>query len=285
MAMTIPLISTAGIIISVAPPVLPVYALPACPAPGYIWTPGYWAYGDAGYYWVPGVWIQAPTPGLLWTPGYWGFEGAAYVWHAGYWGPHIGFYGGVNYGFGYFGTGFVGGVWAGGVFRYNTAVLAVSGPAFHDVYVDRTVVVVGGPRFAFNGPGGVVRGPVAAERIAERDHHVAAIAAQRDHEHMASLDRSNRYSENHGRPEHAAFSRPGERPGPAGHPGPAAHAGPAGHPGPAAHAGPAGHEAPHGAPAAHPAEKGAGHPPAAKGGSHPPAAAHGKPKPGEKEKK
>ena len=53
----------AGIFISVnfAPPVLPVYAQPALPAPGYIWTPGYWAYGDAGYYWVPGVWVQPPS--------------------------------------------------------------------------------------------------------------------------------------------------------------------------------------------------------------------------------
>jgi len=31
-------------------------------------------------------------------------------------GPHIGFYGGVNYGFGY------GGEWRGGVFAYNSAV-------------------------------------------------------------------------------------------------------------------------------------------------------------------
>ena len=32
--------------ITIAPPVLPVYVQPAIPAPGYIWTPGYWAYGD-----------------------------------------------------------------------------------------------------------------------------------------------------------------------------------------------------------------------------------------------
>ena len=51
----------AGVFISVgfAPPVLPVYVQPPLPAPGYIWTPGYWAYGDAGYYWVPGVWVHA----------------------------------------------------------------------------------------------------------------------------------------------------------------------------------------------------------------------------------
>ena len=39
---------------------------------------------------------------------------AAFIWHLGYWGPHVGFYGGVNYGYGYVGVGFVGGRWEGG---------------------------------------------------------------------------------------------------------------------------------------------------------------------------
>ena len=48
----VPASSFAGVVISVgiAPPVLPVYVQPACPGDGYIWTPGYWAYGDDGYY-------------------------------------------------------------------------------------------------------------------------------------------------------------------------------------------------------------------------------------------
>ena len=104
LAITMPMLTLsppqahAGVFISVniAPPVLPVYVQPALPAPGYIWTPGYWAYGDAGYYWVPGVWVSPPRVGVLWTPGYWGFVGGAYAWHGGYWGPHVGFYGGVN---------------------------------------------------------------------------------------------------------------------------------------------------------------------------------------------
>jgi hypothetical protein len=66
----IPVSSFAGVFISIgiAPPVLPVYVQPPCPTEGYMWTPGYWAYGDAGYYWVPGAWVPAPEPGLLWTP-------------------------------------------------------------------------------------------------------------------------------------------------------------------------------------------------------------------------
>ncbi len=70
---------------------------------GYLWTPGYWAWSDdiQDYYWVPGTWVLAPQPGYLWTPGYWGGEGAVFLWHAGYWGPQVGFYGGINYGYGY----------------------------------------------------------------------------------------------------------------------------------------------------------------------------------------
>jgi hypothetical protein len=62
-----------GVSITIGPPALPVYEQPPCPAEGYIWTPGYWAYAgdDDGYYWVPGTWVMAREPGLLWTPAYW----------------------------------------------------------------------------------------------------------------------------------------------------------------------------------------------------------------------
>jgi len=105
-----------GLSITVAPPVLPVYVQPPVPGPNYIWAPGYWAWGDDDYYWVPGTWVLAPRPGLLWTPGYWGWSDGIYVWHTGYWGPHIGFYGGVNYGCGYGGVGDGGGHWDHGAF-------------------------------------------------------------------------------------------------------------------------------------------------------------------------
>src|SRR5260221_4441088 len=81
-----------------------VYAQPICPGEGYIWTPGYWSYSDdGGYFWVPGTWVSAPEVGFLWTPGYWGWANGLYVWNAGYWGSNVGFYGGIDYGFGYFG--------------------------------------------------------------------------------------------------------------------------------------------------------------------------------------
>ena len=100
------LMAQVGVSITIAPPALVAYEQPACPQVGYLWTPGYWAYGDEGYYWVPGTWVEPPEVGVLWTPGYWGWNDGAYLWNAGYWGPTVGFYGGVDYGFGYTGFGY-----------------------------------------------------------------------------------------------------------------------------------------------------------------------------------
>src|SRR6185437_11537701 len=68
--------ANAGVFVSVniAPPALPVYVQPAIPGPGYIWTPGYWAWDGDEYYWVPGTWVPAPFYGALWTPCYWGWD-------------------------------------------------------------------------------------------------------------------------------------------------------------------------------------------------------------------
>jgi hypothetical protein len=179
-----PTAASAQVLISVniAPPVLPVYEQPEAPAPGYLWTPGYWAWNadEGDYYWVPGAWVTPPSPGLLWTPGYWGWEDGAYLWHEGYWGPHVGFYGGVNYGFGYGGVGFVGGEWRGGTFFYNTAVVHVrfGGPVFVRP-VPAPVVVA---RVSFNGGrGGIVARPTEFELSAARDHHIAFTEVQRAH--------------------------------------------------------------------------------------------------------
>lgn len=130
-----------GISVRIGPPPLRVLAVqPVCPGPGYLWTPGYWAYGPGGYYWVPGAWVMAPQPGFLWTPGYWAYAESAYRWHPGYWGRRVGYYGGINYGFGYYGTGFVGGRWDRGRFYYNTAVWRVNRAVVRSTYVDRNGV-------------------------------------------------------------------------------------------------------------------------------------------------
>ena len=197
-----------GISVRIGPPALPVYAQPICPGPGYLWTPGYWAWSDDdGYYWVPGTWLIAPV-GLLWTPGYWGFERGFYGWHAGYWGPHVGFYGGINYGFGYGGVGFAGGEGRGGAFFYNRAVMNINVRNVTNVY--SKTVVVNNTHVAFNGPGGIEARPTRQEEEYGREHHTEALATQRDHEHAASQNRELFARENHGRPAIAATGRPGE---------------------------------------------------------------------------
>jgi len=200
-----------GISVRIGPPALPIYAQPLCPGPGFLWTPGYWAWNDnddGGYYWVPGTWVMAPV-GMLWTPGYWGWGGGFYAWHAGYWGPHIGFYGGINYGFGYGGVGFAGGEWRGGAFFYNRSVTNISASSVTNVY-NRTVVV-NENHVAFNGgEGGIAARPTPQEEAAEREPHTAALAEQTQHERAAAQNRQNFASENHGRPAVAATARPGD---------------------------------------------------------------------------
>src|ERR1700677_87248 len=82
--LAIPAASSAQIILSIgfAPSPLPVYEQPACPSEGYIWTPGYWGWSDN-----------------------------AFVFNEGYWGAQVGFYGGIDYGYGYAGVGYQGGYW------------------------------------------------------------------------------------------------------------------------------------------------------------------------------
>jgi hypothetical protein len=197
----------------IAPPALPVYVQPECPADGYLWQPGYWAWDNDAedYYWVPGVWVAPPNPGLLWTPAYWGFDGGVYGFHAGYWGPHVGFYGGINYGFGYGGVGFGGGVWEGGHFRYNTAVLNVNRTVVHNTYVDRTVINnrIVNNRTSFNGPGGVQAKPRPEELAAMKEQHIPATANQMQHEQRASQNRNQFASVNRGRPAAVAMNKVG----------------------------------------------------------------------------
>ncbi len=213
MMMALPSASMAQIAISVriGPPALPVYEQPLCPGPGYLWTPGYWAWSDDdGYYWVPGTWVVAPV-GLLWTPGYWGWNDGAYLWNAGYWGPHVGFYGGINYGYGYGGNGFYGGEWRGGNYYYNTAVTRVDNVHITNVYVNRTVIVNNESHVAFNGgQGGVMARPTAQQEAFAREPHREAIPAQVQQRDAASHNRALFARENNGRPAVAATAKPGE---------------------------------------------------------------------------
>ena len=191
-----------------APPELPTYEQPEAPAPNYIWTPGYWGYAPIGFYWVPGAWVAAPYYGALWTPGYWGFYNNRYWFHHGYWGPYIGFYGGVNYGYGYFGTGYRGGYWSGNNFYYNRSVTRVNVTIIHNVYA-RPYTFSSHSRVAYNGGrGGIQVRPRPAEIAAMRQPRIPPMASQVRNRNEAAQNRQQFYKQNKGRPAIVAAPRP-----------------------------------------------------------------------------
>lgn len=201
-----------GVFVNFGPPPLPVYAQPPCPAPGYIWTPGYWAWSPAyGYYWVPGTWVAAPFVGALWTPGYWDFDDGGYRWHPGYWGTVVGFYGGINYGFGYTGYGYVGGYWRHGSFYYNRSVNRLRGREFRHVYYRREHDHFRERRVSYHGgPGGISARPTRAQFEAARHRRFGPVRQQERQARFARENPRQRARVNHGRPEIAATPRPGD---------------------------------------------------------------------------
>ncbi len=193
-----------------APPELPTYDQPAIPEEGYIWTPGYWSWDadDEDYFWVPGTWVMPPEQGLLWTPGYWGYDNGQYQFNSGYWGESIGFYGGVDYGFGYSGDGYQGGYWRSGNFFYNTSVNNVSSVHVTNVY-NKVIVhtaVVGKASYS-GGPGGIVAHATPEQLSAAKERHVPPTANQRSHVQLAAKEPDLRASVNHGKPAIAATPR------------------------------------------------------------------------------
>ncbi len=205
--------SQVRISVAFGPPALPVYEQPVCPGDGYIWTPGYWAWDPDinDYYWVPGTWVLAPEVGFLWTPPWWGWSDGAFLFHEGWWGPHVGFYGGVVYGFGYFGFGFVGGRWDGDHFFYNRSVTNINVVDIHNVYNETVVNRFTDNHISYNGgPGGIDARPRPEEEMAERERHIGPVAAQTQHVVAARGNPELRASANHGRPPIAATARPAE---------------------------------------------------------------------------
>ncbi len=199
-----------GVAVTLAPPALPVYVQPLCPGPGYIWTPGYWAWDeDIGYYWVPGTWVLPPAVGLLWTPGYWDWDDGAFVWIDGYWGPVVGFYGGIDYGFGYTGFGYDGGYWRGGRFYYNRTVNNINVTNITNVY-SKTVSNVSPSGASFNGgPGGTTVRPTTAQLRAADQKRFSLTSLQQKQMSVARSDPKQRAAVNKGRPAIAATMKPG----------------------------------------------------------------------------
>lgn len=191
----------------IAPPALLDYVQPPCPGDGYLWTPGYWGWNSSKYYWVPGVWVMPPSVNLLWTPGYWGFYDDFYGWNAGYWGPQVGYYGGVNYGFGYFGTGFYGGRWDRGHFMYNKAVWRVNNN-IHNTYVNKVNFPHNSNRASFNGGGGVRYQANKDEMNGMHDNRIPPSKEQMDHEKNMGNNMGQFHNDN-SRPAIHSMNMPG----------------------------------------------------------------------------
>ena len=80
--------------------------------------------------------------------------------------------------------------------------------------IDRTVINTQrvGVRTSFNGGAGGIQARASVQEASyARENHIAATAEQQNHMQMAHADRSNFASVNGGRPQNAAFSRPGVR--------------------------------------------------------------------------
>ena len=198
--------------VNLAPPPLPYYEQPVIPAEGYIWVPGFWAWDETqgDYYWVPGTWVEPPQPELLWTPAYWGWVDGRYLFHPGYWGREVGFYGGIDYGFGYTGEGYLGGRWDNGHFFYNRSVNNVENVHITNVYNQTVVVNNRINNVSFNGGnGGTAARPTPQQEAIARERHVEATPVQRQHIEAASKDRALFSRQNHGEPAVAATPRPG----------------------------------------------------------------------------
>jgi hypothetical protein len=113
-----------------------------------------------------------PYVEALWTPPFWELRGGRYQWHSGYWARSVGFYGGINYGFGYTGRGFEGGYWDGGHFTYNRTVTNVNVRVIHRSY-ERNVNNITVTRVSYNGGSdGVHLRPTPAEIAVLRERRI-----------------------------------------------------------------------------------------------------------------
>ena len=130
---------------------------------------------------------------------------------AGYWGPHVGFYGGINYGYGYGGYRLQGGYWNNGAFNYNRSVNNVNVTNIHNVYNKTVINNTTVNNVSYNGgAGGITARPTQQEETAAREQHRPPTAQQTQHVNAASTNHALLASVNHGRPAIAATAKPAE---------------------------------------------------------------------------
>lgn len=199
--------------VAIRPPPLPSYNQPPLPAEGYVWVSGYWAWRKSvpDFFWVPGTWVRPPEPGLLWTPPYWARAEGGYAFHGGYWAAEVGFYGGIQYGYGYNGDGYQGGRWEGDTFVYNKAVNNLGSIELKDVYDGAPPVISSPSRVSYNGGQRGAHGkPTRHQEQLANARHPEATPEQQKHFDLAAMDRSLYSKLNDGKPAVAGTQHAGE---------------------------------------------------------------------------
>jgi WXXGXW repeat (2 copies) len=198
--------------VNIPPPPLPSYEQPAIPAQGYLWVPGFWAWRKSvpDYFWVPGTWVRPPQTGLLWTPPYWSRVDDGYAFHSGYWADQVGFYGGIDYGYGYAGNGYQGGRWENGTLSYNRAVNNFGSLAIANVYEESVTTDDKAVHVSFNGGSkGTTAQPTRQQETQAGGRHIGPTAEQQKHFELAAMDRSLYSKLNNSEPGLAATSQAG----------------------------------------------------------------------------
>jgi hypothetical protein len=120
--------------------------------------------------------VKPPHPGLRWTPPYWNRVDGGYIFHAGYRTGRVGFYGGINYGYGYSGNGYQ------DAFFYSRAVNNLGSINVAHVYDKAVTEDENGSRVSFNGGSRGTRArPTPQQEALNNEQHVKPTAEQQQH--------------------------------------------------------------------------------------------------------
>jgi hypothetical protein len=112
----------------------------------------------------------------------------------------VGYYGGINYGYGYGGVGYEGGRWEGNRFLYNTSVNNVNAAVIHSTY--SAPVTSGSENHVSSngGNGGVEARPTPQQEAYAKEQHVGPVAAQTQQMQAARNNPALFASANQGKP-------------------------------------------------------------------------------------
>ena len=185
-----------GISAEEAPPPLPEYDQPPIPAPGYIWTPGYWA-GTTSIIIGCRVAGGAAGGGHLLDASLLGLLQRSLLFIGGYWGSASVSTGASTMAMVMAAVASRAARWDHGAFYYNRAVTNLRGATITNVY-EKNVVISNRDWVSYNGGrGGLTLRPTAEEEAAAREPHRLLMQWQTQHvraaqrgQHRFRLDQS-----------------------------------------------------------------------------------------------